>query len=158
VEEMTRADLLAAIDAEWRALDELVQGIEPKQFELRVLADEAPEPWRVRDLLVHLAAWKRNAIRAGHRREDRDDYPADVLGLDMDEFNRTVLVTWRERPLRDVLDEHSRAHQDLVAMVVEMPLELLTVDGRPRRWLAPALEHTRGHLEGHLRPALSRGG
>jgi len=153
---MTRGELLEAIDSEWRALEEIVGGLAPEQFELPVLDDEAPECWRVRDLLVHLAAWKRHAATIAARRADLDDYPTQVLALDWDDFNRRLFEDWHDRPLAAVLAEHAGAHADLLAALDRLPLELLVAEERPRRWLAPALSHTRNHRERNLRPALVR--
>ncbi len=52
--------------------------------------------------------------------------------------------------------EHAAAHSRLLEVMSSLPDGILVIDGRPCRWLLPALNHSRFHRGGFLEPALQR--
>jgi Mycothiol maleylpyruvate isomerase N-terminal domain len=158
---MTRDELLAIVDAEWRRLDQTVRALSPNELARPVFTDEAaPDPWTIGFVVFHLAEWKRNAVRVAALLEagspPMGGFPAQILGIDVAEFNSASFNAWRSRE-PDVLTEHHAAHHELVAAVSRLPEEhLLTDDDRPRAWLTPALGHSEFHRRKHIEGVVER--
>ena len=73
----TKAELLAAIERERRALEEVLARYDAEQ-----MARPGPEGWAIKDHLTHLTAWHRAVV------EDLDGRPGEDTGLSAEEFER----------------------------------------------------------------------
>jgi uncharacterized protein (TIGR03083 family) len=99
-------DLLARIDASWRALHETLDGIpEERQAEPGACGE-----WSVKDVLGHLALWDENAVEqiprvlAGHGRAESD----------VQQINDADYAARRDDPLSRQRAAMERAHAALV--------------------------------------------
>jgi hypothetical protein len=151
---------LASIDREWRALRRLVRRLRDEDYAQRVFdSDETSDPWMVKDVLAHIAAWKRNVITALDRVGPDGDpqwdlFVTTILGLDYEEFNHGVFLRWRVKSVDEVITEHRRAHADLLARLRSLdegPRHLVPSD---TRLLYPAIQHSRAHRLHLLRVAM----
>ena len=151
---------MAQVEANWRDLDGLVSGLAEEDWQRVVPADGPETETRtVADVIAHIAMWKQNALKiamaqAGAEAEPADGYPSQVLGFDFNEFNQEVLLEWRGQPVTSVLARHRAAHHGLISALEALPDDRLLAEGRPRRWLRPALGHLGDHM-GELRAALA---
>lgn len=159
---MDRAQLMAEIEESWQELDGLVRGLSEDDWH-RPLAKEDPDAdaWVVADGIAHIAAWKQNSLKIAMAQaeagsEPVDEYPSAVLGFDTAEFNREVLLEWRDQPITSVLARHRAAHHGLLAALDALPDDRLLAGDRPRRWLRPAIRHIGDHI-GALREAVGKG-
>jgi hypothetical protein len=68
---------LVVIDREYQRLNEVLDNLSPEAMERGAFDPEfGSAPWTVKDLLVHMAAWKRNAIRVSEMvRSDPSSVP-----------------------------------------------------------------------------------
>jgi hypothetical protein len=73
----TKAELLAAIERERRALQEVLARYDDEQ-----ISRPGPEGWAIKDHLTHLTAWHRAVV------EDLDGRPGEDTGLTAEEFER----------------------------------------------------------------------
>lgn len=71
-----------------------------------------PNGWSVKDMLVHVAFWKR---RQAERLDAAARGTAPVELEHFEQVNARVFEEWRERPWQAVIDEAERAYADLVA-------------------------------------------
>src|SRR5438309_6802615 len=106
---MDRLELMADIDARWQALDGLVSAFTDEDWR-KPVAKEDPDAdeWVAADAVAHIAAWKQQALRVAMQLADPaaaqvDETPNRVLGFDFNEFNREVLLEWRDQPITSVL-------------------------------------------------------
>ncbi|MGH9195558.1 MAG: DinB family protein [Acidimicrobiia bacterium] len=160
---MNKDILLGQIDEIFLRLDRVASGLTPDDMLKPVaLADGESEGWTIGDCLVHLAAWKRNAIRIADYQiggsPPEDDYPTAILGLNRDGFNADLIVKWKGKTATEILEEHRAAHRLLVGKLSKLsPGRLLVEDEdglRARKWLKPALSHTVDHLEEQILPVV----
>jgi hypothetical protein len=151
-----RAGLQAVIDRAWDELDGLVRGLDEKALMARVPGlGEGADSWAVKDVLVHLAAWKRNAAAIAIRQADPrapavNGFPGQVLGFKTDQFNAELMAGSRRMAAREAVVEHRAAHRDLLSALAKVPEERLLRRGRSVLWLTPAIGHPAVHL-GDLR-------
>ena len=142
---------LSLIDTEFRRWERLLARLGPADHERPLFdADAEGDRWVIRDVVTHIAAWKRNTTRVARLRQEGRDLPLDqtpdeTLGIDdVDAFNQEVRRRWRERSFDDALAEHRAAHAELVAALRGLPEEKIP----PRAtgtWLYPATWHPRLH-------------
>jgi hypothetical protein len=155
-----RARLLAVIEQAWEELDGVVRGLDENALMGRVPGlGEGADSWAVKDVLVHLAAWKRNAAEIARRQADPrapavNGFPGQVLGFKTDQFNARLMAGSRDRAAGDALVEHRAAHRELLAALQEVPEHRLLRRGRSVLWLTPAIGHPAVHLV-DLRRALA---
>jgi hypothetical protein len=150
---LTRDELMAEVEANWRRLDEVVARLTADDL-TRTLTSRDPEDptWTIADAVLHIAAWKRNGTRVAQMQsepgsEPVDAYPPQILGIDLREFNDALVRDpSRSRALEDVLLEHRSAHEAITSAIASLPDERLLLDERPRLWLAPVTWHPISHL------------
>ena len=143
---------LAVIDREYRRLNDILDGLSPDAMEGPAFDPEfGSAPWTVKDLLTHMAAWKRNAIRVGEMvKSDPSSVPAagtpdQILEIDVDQFNRDTYERWRDRPLDEALAEHRGRHEELVRALRSLPGELIPPPTSRNIWPYPAIWHVKMH-------------
>ena len=149
---------MSEIEANWRRLDETVATLGESDWERHAPSEEGAR-WTIADIVLHLAAWKRNGARVARLQAEPGSepvnlYPAQVLGFEVDAFNRELLEGDHSREASEVLAQHRAAHAEMIAAIESLPDERLLIDGRPRRWLAPLRWHTTDHLDKDLLPNL----
>jgi hypothetical protein len=141
---------LALIDTEWRRWERLIGRIGADNFTRQLFEGEAgADTWTIRDVLTHIAAWKRNTIRVAQMHEAGADLsleltPDEILGIDVNAFNDDVYRRWRDRSVAEAIGEHRSAHAELMAILRRLPPG--KIPPRPTQtWLYPATWHPRLH-------------
>ncbi len=143
---------VVTIQREWRRLNETLDSLTPEQMERPAFDPEfGGAPWTVKDLLVHIAAWKRNTIRVIELiRADPASVPGtgtpdEILEIDFEAFNGEQQARWASCSLDDALIEHRTAHDELLAALASIPPELIPEPTTRNIWPYPAIWHTRMH-------------
>jgi tetratricopeptide (TPR) repeat protein len=103
----TLIDLIGRTQADQRALLAQLSDDERNQR-------SAPDRWTAKDMLVHIAFWKR-------RQSERLSAVARGAAPDQEEHfeqaNARVFEEWRERPWPAVIEESERAYEELIERV-----------------------------------------
>lgn len=93
-EDLDTHPTVVTIQREWRRLNETLDSLTPEHMERPAFDPEfGGAPWTVKDLLVHIAAWKRNTIRVIELvRADPASVPGtgtpdEILEIDFEAFN-----------------------------------------------------------------------
>ena len=155
-----REGLMREVRASWDELDGVVRGLSDADFRRRVPGmGEGADTWTVKDVVAHLAAWRRNAERVAalqSRRPSRrlNAFPGAVLGLRTGEFNAALLERWQDRSIDEVLMEHRQSFRALMSAVEALPVDRLLSRKRTVLWLTPVIGHPRSHLP-DIRAALA---
>jgi uncharacterized protein (TIGR03083 family) len=143
---------LAVIDREYQRLNDVLDGLPPEAMERPAFDPEfGSAPWTVKDLLAHMAAWKRNAIRVSEMvKTDPSSVPDsgtpdEILDIDVEEFNRDTYERWHDRSLEEALAEHRAAHEELVNALQSLPPELVPPPTSRNIWPYPAIWHVKMH-------------
>ena len=119
-----QAELLSRIEAEWKALMDVVARLSPEQM---VTPDEGG--WSPKDNLAHLTQWLKALL--GYHIEHRPG--EEVLGIpnelsenfDFQRVNEYMAERSRDRTVEDVLGELKRKYAETVARLGSMPFEEL---------------------------------
>ncbi|HZA26980.1 MAG TPA: DinB family protein [Actinomycetota bacterium] len=143
---------LVVIDREYQRLNEVLDNLSPEAMERAAFDPEfGSAPWTVKDLLVHMAAWKRNAIRVSEMvRSDPSSVPEsgtpdEILEIKVDRFNRETYERWRGRSIDEALAEHRAAHEELVSALESLPRDLIPQPTSRNIWPYPAIWHVKMH-------------
>lgn len=143
---------LVVIDREYQRLNDVLNNLSPETMERPAFDPEfGSAPWTVKDLLVHMAAWKRNAIRVSEMvKSDPSSVPDSgtpdaILEIDVDQFNRDTYDRWKDRSLDDALAEHRAAHEELVTALESLPPEMVPHPTSRNIWPYPAIWHVKMH-------------
>lgn len=123
-----KAELMARVDGEWRALEQAISGLSDEQMSIPDAGG-----WSIKDNLAHLAAWER-FLRMYYL---RNLPPHEVMGVDeatfqqVDEDGMNAILYQRnkDRSVADVLAELHSSHQQVLADLGEMSFEEMM---RPR--------------------------
>jgi hypothetical protein len=113
----TRRSVIARTRREFAALDRLVAGLRPADWQRRVPRSPTRDPWTVKDALAHIVYWKAHTARVirGERRLP------EMRGLDVNAINRLIYRRWRRRPPRAVLAWHREVHADVLRTLARRP-------------------------------------
>ena len=143
---------LAVVEREYRRLNDVIDGLSPEAMARPAFDPEfGSAPWTVKDLLVHMAAWKRNALQVSEMlRSDPSAVPSsgtpdEILDIDVDRFNRETYKRWRQCSLDEAFAEHRAAHEELVAALESLPPELIPEPTSRNIWPYPAIWHVKMH-------------
>jgi uncharacterized protein (TIGR03083 family) len=143
---------IAVIEREFQRLNEVIEGLSPDVMSRPAFDPEfGSAPWTAKDLLAHMAAWKRNALRVCEMvRSDPASVPSagtpdEILDIDVERFNRETFERWKARSLDEALAEHRAAHQDLVSALRSLPPELIPEPTTRNIWPYPAIWHVKMH-------------
>ncbi|HEU5100701.1 MAG TPA: DinB family protein, partial [Roseiflexaceae bacterium] len=104
----TLLDLLGRTQADQRALLADLSDAERNQ-------PSAPDGWSIKDLLVHIAFWKRRqserlaAAARGVAPDDEQEH--------FEQANARIYAEWRERPWAAVIEESERAYEELIERI-----------------------------------------
>ena len=151
---MTRRELLDAIRAGRRSLDELLSGFSEEQMLERV-----DETWTRKDVIAHFDAWERRVVRLLERLQS--GAPADPA-VETDELNERYWRASRDVPLGEVRASERAAYDALLAAIDGATDEELFdgdhfdwTEGEPlANWFrGNSDEHYAEHLEQLTRPA-----
>jgi hypothetical protein len=126
---MRRADLLAELDGENQRWERLLADIGADRMEEPGVAGA----WSIKDIVAHLAAWRRRTVGrieavANGQPEPAHAWPAELL--EDDEINAWFHARDRDKSVRDVLAESRGVFQQLVAAVAKLPEDALSDPAR----------------------------
>lgn len=143
---------LVLIDREWRRLNSILEGLSSEEMERPAFDPEfGTDLWTVKDLLVHMAGWKRNVVKVIDKlHSDPSSVPAvgtpdEILEIDYERFNRDMHEQWAARPVSDALAEHREAHEQLRASLDSLPPEAIPLPSSRNIWPYPAIWHVKLH-------------
>jgi uncharacterized protein (TIGR03083 family) len=146
-----KADLMGRIEGEWSALMKSVEKMSDEQ-----LNTPGPGGWSVKDNLAHLAAWERFMLL--HHVMDRSAH--EVVGLDKaamerldeDGLNAILHERHRDRPAQEALAEVRRIHEQVLAVLKQVPFaELMEPRYPDDREQRPVLDWVIGNTYDHYR-------
>ena len=120
----SQSELLSQIEAEWKALMDVVAKLTPQQM---TAPDEGG--WSPKDNLAHLTEWLKALL--GYHIEHRSG--EEVLGIpkelaenfDFERVNAYMAERSRNRTIEDVLGELKKKYAETVATLGSMPFEEL---------------------------------
>lgn len=114
----SKAELLARVDAYWRALEDVVASLDDQGLS-RVL-----EVWSVKDHLAHLLTWEGvvPAVMEGRLGHD------ETVGIDLPPYTRDfetpnarIYEAWRGRAAREVVGAWRGRHEETVRAIEATP-------------------------------------
>ena len=109
-EHMTKIMILAAIESEWRALQEIIYGLTPVQMTQPGVESD----WTVKDILAHVSTWEK-LMRQWTKEYLQGQVPQrPAPGMDWDDLdalNDQIYQSNKDKPLEEVLDEFHRSYQ-----------------------------------------------
>jgi len=159
---MTKTELLDELKAEnarWEAL--LSEIGEERMTQPGVAGD-----WSVKDIIAHLAGWRRRTVarlRAASRHEPEPPSPWPANLQEDDEINNWIYETNRDRSLSDVLADSRQLFQQIVEALSAFPEKELQ-DPRRFPWMEGAplsgrlfFEHFRTEHEPDMRAWAAKG-
>ena len=152
--EITTKDALRAItQSERQALEDRIATLDEDDL----TTDGVIDGLSIKDMLAHITAWERRAVRrlGQWRRGEEVEWPEPGYSMDqMDELNQRDFAANRDRPLADVLRDATEAYDDLLDFIEEWTEQELfdrpqTLGGiQPAQIIrANADEHYREHLD-----------
>ena len=121
---MKRAELLAQLNSEQKAWEALLAEIGEDRMQEPGVQGE----WSIKDIVAHLAAWRRRTVGrleavASGQPEPKAQWPADLK--DDDEINAWFHERDRSRSVRDVLSESRTVFQKLTSAIEKLPEDKL---------------------------------
>ena len=158
---MRQADLLAELNAENEAWEGLLADIGEDRMEEPGVAGA----WSIKDVVAHLAAWRRRTVGrieavANGRPEPAPSWPADLQ--QDDDINAWFHERDRDKSVREVLTESRAVFQQLVSAVAKLPEDALNdparfpwMEGAPLTGAA-LFGHFHDEHEADMRAFLSR--
>jgi hypothetical protein len=126
---MRRADLLSELKSENEAWEDLLADIGEDRME----EPGAAGAWSIKDIVAHLAAWRRRTVGrleavANGQPEPAPSWPAELH--EDDEINAWFHARDRDKSVRDVLAESRGVFQQLVSAVAKLPEAALSDPAR----------------------------
>ena len=115
-------ELLARIDASWRELTDVIEGLDAAALEAA-----GGDGWSVKDHLAHVAMWERSVIallRGQDRAAEIGLADVDVANLSddarVDAENEAIRAQHHDQPAADVLHLFHSTHADLLGLLGPM--------------------------------------
>ena len=126
---MRKAELITQLNSENQAWEALLGAIGEERMDETGVAGA----WSIKDVVAHLAAWRRRTVArlevAGRGQpEPAPEWPSDLR--DDDEINSWFHARDRGKSVREVLAESRRVFQELVAAIEKLPDDALDDAGR----------------------------
>jgi len=158
---MRRADLIAELNSEQDAWEGLLAEIGEDRMDEPGVAGA----WTVKDIVAHLAAWRRRTVGrleavAHGQPEPPHEWPADLK--DDDEINAWFHERDRDKSVRQTLAESRAVFEQLVSAIEKMPEDALD-DPERLSWMqgapltgATLFGHFHDEHEADMRAWLSR--
>ena len=150
----SREEIIERAIREFRRLDRLVAGLQPAHWRRRVPRPETRDPWTVKDALAHIIYWKEHTARVirGERRLP------EMRGLEVNQINSVIYQRWKNRPPREVLAWHRRAHQVVMDTLRNKPAGWFSSRERGPYWPGDLDGHSAAHRVKDIEAALKNAG
>ncbi|MGH9269932.1 MAG: maleylpyruvate isomerase family mycothiol-dependent enzyme, partial [Ilumatobacteraceae bacterium] len=114
---------VAALEAEWRQLDELLDGLTVEEW-------EAPTPlpgWRVKDIVAHLIGTE--SMLLGDAAPEVEITAADHVRNDIGRFNEQWVASMAEEPAKTILERFRQCTAERLAALRSMDAAAWDAEG-----------------------------
>ena len=140
---MKRENLFERLESRWRELHNAFRGLSREAL----LESGVVGSWSIRDVLVHVASWDEEALKALPIIVDGGRVPrySDVYG-GIDAFNALTQGRKASLTLEEAMQEFEEAHRRLLAYLEGVPDAAFAAEGRFLRRLR---QDTYGHYREH---------
>src|SRR5512140_3421199 len=122
---MTKAELLKDLDEENKQWEALLAQIGEARMERPGVAGH----WSVKDIVAHIASWRRRTVARLQAVAHGEPEPAPMWPPDLktdDEINAWLYERERGKSVRETLDESQQVFQQLRAAVDALPEDMLS--------------------------------
>jgi hypothetical protein len=126
----TRQEVIQRAIHEYELLDHLVAGLTPEQWAQPVPRPEMKDPWTVKDALAHITHWKTKVTRIALGQPP----PAEKRGLNDNDINHLIYLSWRERSPQEILARHRQVQAELLAALRAAPEDWYSARERNPQW------------------------
>ena len=136
-----REEVIERTIREFELLDQLVANLTDADWARLVPRPETKEPWTVKDSLVHITHWKANTARSamGQRR------PPEERGLEVNDVNHLIYLSWRDRSPQEVLAWHRQVQEDVLAALRAAPEAWFSGREHGADWPGDLTSHSAAH-------------
>lgn len=119
----TKEELLETIRKSWTELTEIIAELSDEQMTQPKVQDD----WTVKDLMAHIAAWKRLAMDRIHAATTGGPLQFPVIKSDnfVDTFNADVYQKHKDQPLEEVTNEFYTSYDEFITQIEALDDELL---------------------------------
>jgi hypothetical protein len=134
---LRKKDLLDEVQRERQALDDLLEGLRPRQM---TAGGVTRGGWSVKDVLAHLVEWQQMNLDwyAAGLRGEKPAMPAPGYTLrELPRLNATIYRKHRRRSLRAVMADYRSHHELVVDLIRRLPDADLITLGR-FSWTGPS--------------------
>lgn len=152
---MTKDEALKEIEKEWQALQKVISKIGGEWWDLPAARTGTP-PWKVRDVLYHIAIWELNLLDRAKKRLDPSrkrqfNYP----GKNYHEQNLKILREGRTKSPEEILNYQNMIHKEIIKTLKKLPDEEIIKDGKIRSWVeGETITHPGQHRRVQLEPLI----
>jgi len=88
------------------------------------------DPWTVKDALAHITHWKTKVTRIALGQPP----PAEKRGLNDNDINHLIYLSWRERSPQEILARHRQVQAELLAALRAAPEDWYSARERNPQW------------------------
>ena len=119
----SKKELLKAISVSWAELNEAINSVSKEQLTQPGVQGN----WSVKDVMAHIAAWKRLAMDRIQAATTGESLKFPVIKGDdfVDTFNADIYQTHKDQPLDEVITEFHAAYNEFNAQIEALDEELL---------------------------------
>ena len=148
-----RQEVLERTEREFRALDGLVSGLGPEDWQRPVPRPETRDPWTIKDALAHVVYWKLRTARVIRG----EKHPPDERGLNITQLNQLIYERWRDRSPEEVLEWHREVQADVMRTLSAKSDEWFARREHARTWPGDFDSHSAAHRTRDIEAALVSG-
>lgn len=125
----SKNDLLAAVEKERGALEELLSGISPEEM----IEPGTVGSWSIKDVLEHVLEWEQMCLgwyRAGLKAEFPELPAPGFKWNQTPQLNQQIFENYRDLLLDDILAKFKASHHEILAVIQQLSNEDLFTAGR----------------------------
>jgi hypothetical protein len=125
----SKQELLAAIEKELGALETTLETLTPEQM----IGPGIVGKWSVKDVLAHLIEWEQMCLGWYSAGLHGENPPLPAPGFKWNQtpqLNQKIYEQHRHQPLDDVLKQFHTSHDEILAVIQELPNEKLFTLGQ----------------------------
>jgi hypothetical protein len=121
----TKRELLSDLDREWANVERVCAGLSEEEM----IAPGVQGEWSVKDILVHLSAWKKYLLdRLGYVMTNQHPlYPAMASWDDVHRFNAQVYEENKGRPLSSVILQFRSLYRGVMTVLEALDDQMLSL-------------------------------
>ncbi|HEV2010629.1 MAG TPA: DinB family protein [Candidatus Limnocylindria bacterium] len=149
----TRASVIKRVEAEYQALDKVVQQLNPADFRRPAMREEAPIRFTVKDVLAHITAWKWRQVRV-IAKDTGPVKPYEPPKLtNIRDINAAIYRRSHRTPAKTIVAEYRAAHRAILKALRAAPPAYFSKNWAAQ-WPFDAVGHVAEHRRKHLEPLL----